>query len=88
MCTGDQQGVNRTQVWDPKTAEPFKASPECTPRSGIHPQPALESPQQLAQEGCAAARSREHTMFREERSGLFLFRCLQKNAEAFEWKND
>lgn len=74
-------------AWDPKSAEPFKAPHECTqgeprsiPRCGIHPQLVLESPEQLAQEGSAAARSREHTMFREERSGLFLFRCFQKNA--------
>lgn len=72
-------------AWDPKTAELFKAmsahkqSP-CIPRYGSHPQLVLESPPQLAQEQSAAARRREHTMFREERSGLFLFRCFQKNA--------
>lgn len=74
-------------AWDPKTAELFKATHECTqaeptciPRYRSHPQLVLESPPQLAQERSAAARRREHTMFREERSGLFLFRCFQKNA--------
>lgn len=77
-------------AWEPKAAEPSKAAhectqaePTCTPRYGIHPQLVLEL---LAHEGSAAARSREHTMFREERSGLFLFRCFQKMLKHFNGK--
>lgn len=45
-----------------------------------------ESLQQLAQERSCAARRREHRMFREERSGLFLFRCFEKMLEHFSGK--